>query len=343
MSKENNSTKTLIYPEIQFPNVTDLDLKLAAYYFPILVEVAQSSDRITYGDLLKRARERYPNYFNAEPGKQRETDFSTGRRLGTIWRFTQKFEYPLISALVVNASTGECGHGLLDSVDDPDKERQRVWDFDWDSVSDDFMAHLGYERAKKEEQVSKRKKRKKRSSTEAARLLGEYWKETSDQWPKDIRNHREEIQKTIQSGVDPAVAFGSWTLIHRSSHKTEQFVYLAVYRNAITQKPIPEMAQYLKIGCTSDLKARAKTLSGGVKAPVEVIITHAWQVKTGNAFAVEQLLHGYFGEQREIGEWFNHLEGALPELIQEQLEHDPLTCDIVVRSTEESVGLSDAI
>jgi hypothetical protein len=80
-----------IYPEIQFPSVTELDLMLAGYYFPILVEVAKEHGRtITYGDLLKEARRLHPDYFHAEEGKQRETDYSTGRRLGTIWRFAAK-------------------------------------------------------------------------------------------------------------------------------------------------------------------------------------------------------------------------------------------------------------
>lgn len=70
-------------------------------------------------------------------------------------------------------------------------------------------------------------------------------------------------------------------------------------------------------------------MSGGVKAPIEVVLTHAWQVATGNAFAVEQYLHGHFREHQVIGEWFNGLDGALTELIQEQLAADPLTNGIV--------------
>ena len=58
-------------------------------------------------------------------------------------------------------------------------------------------------------------------------------------------------------------------------------------------------------------------------------MTHAWQVATGNAFAVEQYLHGHFREHQVIGEWFNSLDGALAELIQELLAAEPLTKEIV--------------
>ena len=315
-----------IYPEIQFPNVTELDLKLAGYYFPILVEVAKDRGRkITYGNLLQEARRLHPEYFHADEGIQRETDFSTGRRLGTIWRFAYRQGYPIISTLVVNATTDECGHGVTDNID-PVAEREKVYDFDWDSVSGDFLAHLSYE--KEINRKRKAKKLTKRSSQEAAQALGSYWKKTKDKWPSEIRSHREELQAEIEKGFDPATVFSGWVLKQAPKKTKTDYVYLAEYRNTLTGERIEGIGQ-IKIGCTGNLKRRTHELSGGVIAPVKVILTHAWQVATGNAFAIEQLLHGHFQEHQVIGEWFNGLDGALVELIQEQLADDPLTSEIV--------------
>lgn len=323
------------YPEIQFPNVTELDLKLASYYFPILVDVARERGKtISYGDLLKEARRLHPEYFYDEEGKQRETDFSTGRRLGTIWRFAAKKDYPIISTLVVNAATGECGHGVTDNLD-PIAEREKVYAFDWDSVADDFLAHLSYE--KEINRKRKIKKLKRRSSQEAAQALGLYWKETQDQWPNELRAHRDELQAEIEKGFDPATVFSDWVLKHLPKKKTPDYVYLAEYRNALNGEHIEGLSQ-IKIGCTSDLGGRALALSGGVKAPVEVILTHAWKVNTGKAFAVEQRLHGHFREHQVIGEWFDSLDGALAELVQEQLSTDYLTSEIT-----EAVALHESL
>ena len=315
------------YPELENQNITELDLKLAGYYFPILVEVASERTTITYGNLLHEARRRHPEYFDAVEGEQRETDFSTGRRLGTIWRFTDKQGFPIISTLVVNADTGECGDGVPDDID-LEAERKRVYDFDWNSVSDNFLAHQSYER--EVDRRNKSQKPKKRSSKEAAHALGQYWTETRDGWPQDLAAHRDELQAEIEKGLDPATVFSGWVLKRPAKKSAPVYVYLAEYRNAMTGGRIGDFQQ-VKIGCTSDLVSRARALSGGVKSPVEVVITQAWRVTTGNAFAVEQRLHGHFREHQVVGEWFNGLDGALTVLVQEQLDSDSLTRDIADR------------
>lgn len=239
-----------IYPEIQFPNVTELDIKLAGYYYPILVEVAKEQNKITYGDLLKEARRRHPDYFHAEDGKQRESDYSTGRRLGTIWRFADKQGYPIIGTLVINATTGECGHGVTDNID-PVVEREKVYDFDWDSVTDEFLSHLSYE--KEVNRKRKENKIKKRTSQEAAQALGRYWKETKNQWPDQLRDHREELQAEIEKGFDPATVFSSWVLRHYYKNNTQDYVYLAEYRNALTGERLESVSQ-IKLVALATLK-----------------------------------------------------------------------------------------
>lgn len=316
-----------IYPDIHFPNITELDLRLASYYFPILTEIAKRKPRqtITYGDLLKEARKRHPEYFHNEEGRQRESDYSTGRRLGTIWRFTEKYGYPIISTLVVNATTGECGRGVTENLD-PIEERRKVYSFDWDTDAPEFLAHLKYE-----EEINRKRKVKKPktlSSQEAAESLGNYWKETKDRWPAHLANHRDELIEEIEKGYDPATVFSGWVLKNAKPTKSPNYLYLATYINALTGNPVIDASE-IKIGCTGNLKARAHALSGGVKAPIAVIITHAWKVETGNAFAVEQRLHGHFLDHKAIGEWFNCLDGALLELIQEQIAADSLIAEIV--------------
>lgn len=315
-----------IYPEIHHTNITELDLKLAGYYFPILVEVANERGKtITYGELLEEARHRHPEYFAVPEGEQREAIYTTGRRLGTIWRFTERQGYPIISTLVINAATGECGHGITDNVD-PIAEREEVYDFDWESVADDFLAHLSYERETNRRR--KIKSHKKRSRKEAAQTLGKYWQVTRDKWPKELAEHREDLLRGLQEGIDPAIVFSFWVLKQHSRRNMPDYVYLAEYRNSITGEPIDGFGQ-IKIGCTGDLEGRAVALSGGVKAPIEIILSHAWLVNTGNAFAVEQYLHGHFREHHVIGEWFDGLDGALRELIQEQVASDSLINEIM--------------
>jgi len=315
-----------IYPEQNYGNVTELDLRIANYYFPILIEVAKEhGKKITYGDLLKEARVRHPEYFDAEDGKQRESDRNTGRRLGAIWRFTDKKDYPIISALVVDADTGECGRGIT-KTNDPVVEREKVYAFPWDSVKTDFMAHLSYER-----EITRRRrepKLKKRTSQEASHLLGSYWNDTKGRWPEEISIHRKELQSEIEKGFDPAIVFSTWVLKRECQNVKPNYVYLAEYRNALTEECIEGLDQ-IKIGCTGNLEGRSHALSGGVKSPIEVVLRHVWKVAADKAFAVEQYLHGQMREHRVIGEWFHSLDGALAELVQEQLADDPLVRNIV--------------
>jgi hypothetical protein len=82
--------------ESLYKNITLTDVQLASAYYPILIDLAKKKQRITYGELVAKAKRMYPTT-------------STGRRLDVIRIFTAERELPDITSLVINKDTGECG------------------------------------------------------------------------------------------------------------------------------------------------------------------------------------------------------------------------------------------
>lgn len=62
---------------------------------------------------------------------------SAGRRLDFVRAFTRQRDFPDLTALVVNKTTGECGIGFTRSFD-PEDARTRVLAFNWEGVSEEF-------------------------------------------------------------------------------------------------------------------------------------------------------------------------------------------------------------
>jgi hypothetical protein len=117
----------------QYSNVTLTDVQLASAYYPILIDLAKHKHCLTYSELVERAKQEYPD----KSVVQKALAVSTGRRLDVVRAFTDERGLPDLSALIINKGTGECGVGFTKSFD-PVATREKVFTFDWTSVSTDF-------------------------------------------------------------------------------------------------------------------------------------------------------------------------------------------------------------
>lgn len=179
----------------QYANVTLADVQLASAYYPLLVEIAQDKKPVTYGDLVERAKLRYPD----RPVVQNAIAVSTGRRLDVVRMFTSKRQLPDLTSLVINRGSGECGIGFTRSFD-PKAARETVYSFDWKAVSTEFDGFL-----KLTETVIKPRKAVK--EPEALELMYLYYREHKDRLPSSISERREQIIELIREGLSAEEAF----------------------------------------------------------------------------------------------------------------------------------------
>jgi hypothetical protein len=178
-------------------NLTLTDVRLAAAYYPILLEIARDrkvGSVITYGDLVTTAKERYPENETV----QNAIPVSTGRRLEIVRLFTNDRSYPDLSSLVVN-SKGECGSGFTDRYD-PETARKAVYGFDWSGVTSEFDVFI-------EGAVEVVKPKKKISRNEAVSQMSAHYKENKGVYPADIKSAREQIIEFIVDGFSVEMAF----------------------------------------------------------------------------------------------------------------------------------------
>ena len=181
---------------------TELDLIVAELMFPILVELAPTGNTIRYkamGDLIKSKN---PNVTEISNITQRHI----GRKLGTIWAFTKLQNCPHIGALVVNQS-GECGSGISSIVQDLPKEREKIKNYDWSSISLGFKSYISKAKIIKEE---REEKVIKRTRDEAKEYFFSYWKTIKDEAPvskDEALSIKEKILQLVQDGLSPEEAF----------------------------------------------------------------------------------------------------------------------------------------
>ena len=174
---------------------TLIDVQLATAYFPILVDFARSSQLVTYGDLVEKAKATYPN----DPVVQRAIAVSTGRRLDIVREFTIQQELPDITSLVISQGTGECGIGFTRTFD-PVAVRGTVFAFDWSNVTLAFSGFVA-------QRTTRLKPRKKVKEETALQLMSSYFYANRSTLPAVVRNHREYIVERIMEGLTPEEAF----------------------------------------------------------------------------------------------------------------------------------------
>ena len=178
-----------------FSNVTLIDVQLASAYYPLLVDVARTRSRVTYGDLVERAKAAYPG----NPVVQRAIAVSTGRRLDVVRQFTRARALPDLTSLVINAGKGECGVGFTRSFD-PVAAREEVFAFDWSAVVPEFQGFV-----KDVERATQPRKRVKEKV--ALEIMASHYKGHKAQYPASVREHRELIIELIMEGFPVEQAF----------------------------------------------------------------------------------------------------------------------------------------
>lgn len=178
-----------------YKNVTLNDVQLAAAYYPILIDLAKHKHCLTYSELVDRAKEMYPSkavVLNA-------IAVSTGRKLDVVRLFTSERDLPDLTCLIINKGSGECGTGFTDHFD-PKAARDRVFGFDWTSVSTDFDGFITHSEA-----VATPRKSIKRPA--ALTLMADYYAENRASLPESIKESRELIVSLIMEGFSPEEAF----------------------------------------------------------------------------------------------------------------------------------------
>ncbi len=178
-----------------YKNVTLNDVQLASAYYPILIDLAKHKHCLTYGELVEKAKETYPD----KPVVQNAIAVSTGRKLDVVRLFTSERDLPDLSSLIINKAAGECGSGFTDHFD-PVAAREKVFAFDWGSVSTDFDGFIEYS-----ESAVKPRKRIKRPA--ALKLMSDYYFEHKDEFPTTLSECRELIIELLMEGFSPEDAF----------------------------------------------------------------------------------------------------------------------------------------
>ena len=178
-----------------YANVTLTDVLLASAYYPILVDLAKHKHCLTYGELVERAKAEYPE----RPIVQKAIAVSTGRRLDVVRMFTSERQLPDLTSLVINKGSGECGSGFTRHFD-PVTARERVFEFDWSTVSLDFAGFV------KSTEVAV-KPRKKVKEPRARELMATFYQQHKAVLPAVVRDRREVIVELIMEGFAEEEAF----------------------------------------------------------------------------------------------------------------------------------------
>jgi len=178
-------------------NVTETDLAIASALYPVMVECARQSPpkKLTYGQLLDEAQERFPE----NEAVQRAIPISLGRRLDVVRMFLNEHALPDLTSLIVNADTGEVGSAF---GADPIHVREQVAAFDWSTVSERFVLHIEGLR-----NAAMARARPKRKRDEAKKLMSAHYQQHRAALPKGIEAHRELIIELLIDGLSAEEAF----------------------------------------------------------------------------------------------------------------------------------------
>ncbi len=182
-------------PDGLYANVTLTDVQLASAYYPILVDLAKHKHCLTYSELVERAKREYPD----RTVVQKAIVVSTGRRLDVVRLFTDARNLPDLTSLVINKSSGECGSGFTKHFD-PITAREKVFTFDWSTVTLDFDGFVKHTEAAI-------KPRKKVKEPKARELMSAYYQRHRGSLPASVRLHRELIIELIMDGFTEEEAF----------------------------------------------------------------------------------------------------------------------------------------
>ena len=181
--------------ESLYKNITLNDVQLAAVYYPLLIELAKHKHKLTYGELVDRAKENHPD----KDYVQKAIAVSTGRKLDVVRIFTSERDLPDVTSLIINKNDGECGTGFTDHFD-PEKARSEVLSYDWSEVSAEFDIYI----ETVEKQTTKRKRIKRPA---ALKIMSAYYNENKESYPLSIKDKREEIIVLLMEGFSAEESF----------------------------------------------------------------------------------------------------------------------------------------
>lgn len=177
-----------------YPDVTERALRLARLLFPILVQCAKDKTLITYGALVERAQEMYPDVSEV----QNAIPVSMGRILDVIHVFCARRGIPDLASIVVSSGSTFPGRGYVD-FEHADERQREVFAFDWEA---EFIVF--------EEEVIEAIRvntRKPRSEKVAAQLLVTHFLQNETQYPATVRDHKATILALLMEGFDAHEAF----------------------------------------------------------------------------------------------------------------------------------------
>ncbi|MCL1067224.1 hypothetical protein L2735_10435 [Shewanella olleyana] len=184
-----------------YTNITLNDVQLAAIYYPILINLARHKHCLTYGELVKQAKDLHPDIEFV----QRAIPVSTGRKLDIVRLFTSERALPDVTSLIINKTLGECGNGVTEHFN-PVKLREEVFAYDWSTVSEEFDMYIEAAEQKATPQV-------RLTREEAKEMTIKYFQNNRAILPQAISRHRDDIISLTLEGYDTKDAF---ELISRS-------------------------------------------------------------------------------------------------------------------------------
>lgn len=177
-----------------YPNITERSLRLAAVYFPLLVECAKQKELIYYGELVERAKALHPDSGDV----QNAIPVSTGRVLDVIRTFCLTRGLPNLGSLVVNRGTGEPGIHFVDRRNASELQQQ-AFAFDWPAHAVTFDTHIV--------EAIHVVTLKLRSRDVANNMRWEYYKAHKMELPATINECADAITAFLMDGYEPADAF----------------------------------------------------------------------------------------------------------------------------------------
>lgn len=177
-----------------YPNVTERSLRLAAAYFPILVECAKRQELVYYSDLVDRAKARYPDNIDA----QNAIPVSTGRVLDVIRTFCLTRDLPNLASLVVSRGTGKPGDHFVDRHKATELQQQ-AFAFNWPAHAVGFEAHVV--------EAIRFVTLKPRKREVAEQMRWAHYQSNKAQLPASVRDHQGAILALLMEGYEPADAF----------------------------------------------------------------------------------------------------------------------------------------
>ncbi len=185
--------------ESLYKNITLNDVQLASAYYPILIELAKHKQLLTYGELVTKAKEIFPE--RAEV--QGAIAVSTGRKLDVVRIFTAERELPDLTCLIVNRDSGECGVGFTQYFD-PVATRETVFRFDWSAVKTEFDGFIKHTQTV----ITPRKKVKE---SEARAMMAAYYTKNREHLPPSVSTKRKLIIELLVKGFSEEEAFSQAT------------------------------------------------------------------------------------------------------------------------------------